>query len=394
MRMKKVILLVMDSVGVGALPDAVEFGDVGSNTLANTAAVVGGLTLPNLQQLGLGNIVDVAGIKRVNSARPPLACFGKMAEKSPGKDTVTGHWELAGLISDASFAHYEQGFPKEVIEAFEMQTGFQTMHNSAASGTVIIDQLGKEHMETGQLIVYTSADSVFQIAAHEQVVPLDTLYRLCRTARSILDPYRVARVIARPFVGTPGNFVRTYNRRDFCMEPPAPTLLDYLVEAGIPVTGIGKIGDVFAGRGITESVHTEGNRDGLAKTLEVNRGSREGFIFVNLVDFDTVYGHRRNPEGYARALEEADGPLGQLVRELGPDTALIITGDHGCDPTHRTHTDHTREYVPVLFRTERLPMGLDLGIRESFSDVAATVAKLFGCSFEMPGTPFFSDSQP
>jgi phosphopentomutase len=383
--MRKAIVLVYDSLGVGAMPDAAAYGDEGANTAVHLAQVAGGLNAPVLGKLGLGNIVPIPGMPPEET---PAASFGRMAEASPAKDTVTGHWELMGLISRTGFALHPDGFPEEIIAAFEAQTGLETMYNQAASGTVILEQLGREHMESGKLIVYTSADSVFQVAAHEQVIPLDTLYAACRTARAILDPYRVARVIARPFVGSPGSFVRTYNRKDFCMEPPAPTLLDHLTERGIPVIGVGKIEDIFAGKGVSESYHTEGNRDGLERTLELNRKRKEGLLFVNLVDFDMVFGHRRNAAGYARAIEEADLYLGRLLADLEGETALFVTADHGCDPTHMAHTDHTREYVPILYYAPGLPARRDLGTRTTFADLAATVARCLSCPAPLPGRPF------
>jgi len=382
--MKRVLIVVFDSVGVGAMPDAAEFLDAGANTLTHAAESVGGLSMPVLGSLGLGNIVGVPGVP---PAEKPLACFGRMQEASPAKDTVTGHWEIAGLISRQPFALYPDGFPAEIMEPFEKESGFGYLYNKAASGTVILEQLGAEHMATGKLIVYTSADSVFQVAAHEEVVPLPELYRACVVARKILDPFHVARVIARPFVGKPGSFQRTYNRKDFCMEPPAPTLLDRLTAAGIPVTGVGKIEDIFAGRGISHSVHTEGNDDGFEKTLELVREGREGLIFVNLVDFDMVFGHRRNAPGYARALEAGDGFLRRLLPMLTRDDVLIVTADHGCDPSHAAHTDHTREFVPLLVYGPGLPAGIDLGIRKTFGDVAATTLKLFGRQPDLAGTP-------
>jgi phosphopentomutase len=382
--MKRVLIVVFDSVGVGAMPDAAEFLDAGANTLVHAAESVGGLSMPVLGSLGLGNIVGVPGVP---PAEKPLACFGRMQEASPAKDTVTGHWEIAGLISRQPFALYPDGFPAEIMEPFERESGFGYLYNKAASGTVILEQLGAEHMATGKLIVYTSADSVFQVAAHEEVVPLPELYRACVVARKILDPFHVARVIARPFVGKPGSFQRTYNRKDFCMEPPAPTLLDRLTAAGIPVTGVGKIEDIFAGRGISHSVHTEGNDDGFEKTLELVREGREGLIFVNLVDFDMVFGHRRNAPGYARALEAGDGFLRRLLPMLTRDDVLIVTADHGCDPSHAAHTDHTREFVPLLVYGPGLPAGIDLGIRKTFGDVAATTLKLFGRQPDLAGTP-------
>jgi len=382
--MKRVLIVVFDSVGVGAMPDAAQFLDEGANTLVHAAESVGGLSMPVLGSLGLGNIVSVPGVP---PASEPQACFGRMQEASPAKDTVTGHWEIAGLISRRPFALYPDGFPPEIMEPFERESGFATMYNRAASGTVILEQLGQEHMATGKLIVYTSADSVFQIAAHEEVVPLSELYRACEVARKILDPFQVARVIARPFVGRPGDFQRTYNRKDFCMEPPAPTLLDRLTDAGIPVTGVGKIEDIFAGRGVTHSVHTEGNADGFDKTIDLVRNGRQGLIFVNLVDYDMVFGHRRNAPGYARALEEGDEFVGRLLPLLTAGDVLIITADHGCDPSHLAHTDHTREFVPLLVYGPGLDMGRNLGVRKTFADITATTLKLFGLRPDLAGTP-------
>ena len=384
--MKKVILVVLDSVGVGALPDAPGFLDEGANTLVHTAEAVGGLHLPNLEKLGLGNITPIPGVRPMAS---PLACVGRLAERSAAKDTTSGHWELCGLVSNTPFATYPDGYPAEIVARFEKESGRKVMCNKPRSGTVVIEELGKEHMETGTLILYTSADSAFQLAAHEDVVPPEELYRICRVARRILDPFNVARVIARPFVGSPGSFIRTYNRRDFSMPPPGSTLLDYLTEKGVEVIGVGKIYDIFAGRGIARDIHTEGNVDGLKKMLELNRTVDEGLIFINLVDFDMLYGHRRNPQGYARALEEADGYFGTLLDELDKDTALIITADHGCDPTFAAHTDHTREYVPAMVYSEGLEGGRDIGTRSTYSDIAATVAELLGFDFDIDGEPFF-----
>jgi phosphopentomutase len=382
MARKKVILVVLDSVGVGAMPDAADFLDEGSNTLANTAAAVGGLSLPHMERLGLGNIIPVAGVSPVAS---PLALVGKMGEASPAKDTVTGHWELAGHVSTRPFATFPDGFPPEIMVPFEARSGFSTLVNKPYSGTDVLDDFGVRHMESGALIVYTSADSVFQVAAHEEVVPLAELYRACEVARTILDDHHLARVIARPFVGEPGAFQRTYNRKDFCMEPPGPTLLDLLTAAGKPVYGVGKIHDIFAGRGVTENLHTEGNRDGLEQTLALHRRVSEGLIFVNLVDFDMLYGHRRNPAGYAEALVESDRYLGTLLAELGDEDAVILTADHGCDPTHAGHTDHTREYVPFLLYGKGLPSGPLPDIRSSFADLAATVAALMGIPYDLAG---------
>jgi len=385
-QIRTVVWLILDSVGVGAMPDAADFLDEGANTLVHTAKAVGGLHLPTLGKLGLGNIVAVPGVPPVNR---PRARHGKMAEASPAKDTVTGHWELAGLVSEHPFAIFYDGFPPEIMDEFATRTRRSWLFNRPASGTEIIERLGREHMESGSLIVYTSGDSVFQIAAHEEVVPPAQLYQVCETARRILDSHRVARVIARPFVGRPGSFTRTYNRKDFCMEPSRPTLLDHLVARQVPVTGVGKIHDIFAGRGISESIHTEGNVDGMERTLELVQARRPGLIFVNLVDFDMVYGHRRNPQGYARALEEADAHLARLLYHMDDRTALFITADHGCDPTHARHTDHTREYVPILALVPGAgPGSFDLGVRRTFADLAATTADLFGQPKQVAGIPF------
>ncbi|MDN5364282.1 MAG: phosphopentomutase [Eubacteriales bacterium] len=372
----KVTVIVLDSVGAGALPDAAEFGDEGVDTLGHIAAVTD-LRLPNLQQLGLGNLHPIRGVEPVPA---PRAAFGKMAEKSRGKDTTTGHWEICGLILDKPFPTYPNGFPPDLIAAFERAIGRRVLGNKVASGTAIIEELGAEHMRTGYPIVYTSADSVFQVAAHEEVIPLDELYRICSIARELLTgPHAVARVIARPFVGRPGNFRRTYNRRDFSLAPPAPTLLDRLKEAGYAVVGIGKIEDIFAGRGLTRAVHTEGNMDGVDKTLNFMQEDMEGLIFTNLVDYDSLYGHRNDPEGYARALMDFDRRVPELLAALSPGDLLVITADHGCDPVS-PGTDHTREYVPLLVYGSRVKAGYNLGIRETFADLGATVAEIFGVS--------------
>ena len=371
---QKVLILVLDSVGIGEMEDAEQYGDKGANTLGNTARAVGGLGLPNLQALGLGNIAEIEGVQRVSKAS---GHYGKMREASVGKDTTTGHWEIAGLVVSKPFALFPNGFPPEIIEEFKRESGFDILGNIPASGTEIIERLGEEHERTGKLIVYTSADSVFQVAAHEEVVPLEELYRACEVARRILDKWRVARVIARPFVGKKGSYKRTYNRKDFSMKPDENTLLDILSGAGVPVVGVGKIYDIFAGRGVTTSVHTEGNRDGLLQTERVLREMKRGLCFTNLVDFDMLYGHRRNPEGYARALEEVDAFLPRLMEALG-DGVMFITADHGCDPTAQWSTDHTREYVPLLVWHKGIEEGKDLGVRNTFADVGQTIAHIFG----------------
>ena len=372
---RKVLLIVMDSAGIGFLPDADKYGDVGSNTLGNCSRAVGGLNLPNLGKMGLGLLTDIQGVPPVAH---PEACYGKMAERSPGKDTTTGHWEMSGIILDRPFPVYPGGFPPEIIEPFKEKIGRDILGNKAASGTAIIEELGPMHMQTARPIVYTSADSVFQIAAHEEVIQLEELYRMCKIARELLTgEHAVGRVIARPFVGTPGNFKRTANRHDFSIKPPAQTVLDLLKNNNYTVAAVGKIKDIFAGEGITESVHTVGNMDGVDKTLELARRQFNGLIFTNLVDFDQQYGHRNDYRGYAAALEEFDQRLPEIIAAMQPGDVLIITADHGCDPTTAS-TDHSREYVPLLVYGRQLRRGIDLGTRSSFSDIGATIAGLFG----------------
>jgi len=370
------VVIVIDSCGAGELPDAVAYGDAGANTLANCARKVGGLRLPNLQAWGLGNVTAIPGCP---PAASPRAGFGKMAEQSQGKDTTTGHWEMMGVVLQKGFTTFPQGFPAELMEAWLRDSGAPGyLGNKTASGTVILDELGEEHLRTGKPIVYTSADSVFQIAAHEQKVPLQTLYRWCEAARSIGKPYGLARVIARPFVGDgAGRFKRTYNRRDFSQPPPKGTVLDRLAAKGVRVVGVGKIPDIYDGQGIAESVHTEGNADGLRKTAEMLRTLAPGFLFVNLVDTDMLYGHRRDPDGYARALVEIDAALPSIAAGLRDDDVLVLTADHGNDPTF-PGSDHTREYVPLIAWSPRRTAGADLGVRDSFADLGATVAEYFG----------------
>ncbi|MGB9840493.1 phosphopentomutase [Thermovenabulum sp.] len=383
---ERVILIVLDSVGIGELPDANLFNDEGSNTLVNTAKKVGGLNLPNLERMGLGNIAKIPGVKSVES---PIASYGKAAEKSAGKDTTTGHWEIAGLILEKPFPVYPHGFPGEIISEFEKRIGRKILGNYPASGTEIIKKLGEEHMKTGYPIVYTSADSVFQIAAHEEVIPVEELYRYCEIARELLSgEHAVARVIARPFVGSPGNFTRTYNRKDFSLKPPEDTLLDKVKNKGYEVWGIGKIGDIFAGKGLTQEIHTEGNMDGVDKTLEAMSRAKKGLIFTNLVDFDMIYGHRNNAEGYAKALEEFDKRIPEILSQMRKADCLIITADHGCDPTTES-TDHSREYVPVLVYGQQLKSGVNLGTLKSFSDIGQTVAEMLECERLKHGCSFF-----
>lgn len=385
MRINRIIVIVLDSVGIGELPDAAAFGDVGSHTLGNIARVVGGLKLPHLEAMGLGNIVQVAGVVPQYA---PTAAYGRMAEVSAGKDTTTGHWELMGIQLMRAFPVYADGFPGEVIERFEAAIGRETLGNYPASGTAILDELGAEHVRTGKPIVYTSGDSVFQIAAHEQVVPLEALYRMCQVARDLLrGEHEVGRVIARPFLGSPGSWTRTHNRRDFSVVPPQPTVLDLIRDASMMVFAVGKIEDIFAGQGITNAVHTRDNMDGVDQTLYAMRRHRErGMIFANLVDFDAKYGHRNNPQGYADALAEFDQRIPELLAALQPDDMLVITADHGNDPT-TPGTDHAREYVPLLIAGTAI-RPVNIGIRSTFADLGATIADLLGVSAPPCGTSF------
>jgi phosphopentomutase len=376
----RIIFIVLDGAGAGAMPDAASFGDEGSDTLGHAIRHGGGLELPNLARLGLGNALALFQPPPIPPENGPLASFGLMAEASAGKDTTTGHWELMGLVTETPFPVFHGGYPETVISEFRGATGRGVLGNRPASGTAIIEELGPEQASTGKWIVYTSADSVFQIAAHEEVIPLAELYSGCEAARKILDPLRVSRVIARPFVGTKGAYRRTYNRRDFSLKPPGETVLDRLISSGVEVVGVGKISDIFAGRGVSRSVHTSGNGDGIAKTIGEIRRPPAGdgsFIFVNLVDFDTAWGHRRDPAGFAGGLREFDRALPEIMGSMRPGDTLILSADHGCDPTFKRHTDHTREYVPVLAFSHDRPGGT-LGIRRSFADVGASVAAFYG----------------
>ena len=368
---KRVFLIVLDSFGIGAAPDAADFGDAGANTLAGVAKT-GILSLPNLTAFGLGNIDGVSCIEKVFD---PLATHARLQERSMGKDTTTGHWEMAGIISDAPMPTFPEGFPRELMDAFESAVGRGTLCNLPYSGTDVIRDYGKEHVETGKLIVYTSADSVFQVAAHEDVVPLEELYDICRTAREMLTgKYGVGRVIARPFIGTAPDFKRTENRRDFSLVPPADTMLNKLSAKGFDVIGVGKIGDIFAMSGITETYPTHNNTEGMQKTTELLSKDFNGLCFVNLVDFDMKYGHRQDAVGYANALNEFDAWLGNTLPLLGDDDTLIITADHGCDPTDNS-TDHTREYVPYFIYGHGIPTE-NLGTILGFDHVCNTVYKL------------------
>ncbi len=371
----RVILMVLDGLGVGALPDAPEYGDAGSDTLGHVAASVGGLALPNLEALGLGCIGECAGLRRMGQ---PDGCFGKMAELAKGKDSTVGHWELAGVVMDEPFPTYPHGFPAEIIEPFQRAIGRRVLGNRVASGTQIIGELGEEHLRTGFPIVYTSADSVFQIAAHERVVPVEDLYGMCREARQLLrPPHRVARVIARPFVGEPGAFVRTAARKDLSVEAPGHTLLDVVSRTGQLVVGIGKIEDLFNRRGLTRSVHTRDNAHAMDETIRALQTVPRGLIFTNLGDLDTKFGHRNDPVGYGGALEELDAALSGLLAALRPSDMLCLTADHGNDPTTPS-TDHSREYVPLLVYGPRLGRGVNLGVRRTFADLGQTVAEVLG----------------
>jgi phosphopentomutase len=370
----RVILIVLDGVGCGELPDARDYGDVGSDTLGNIARRIP-LEVPNLRRFGLTRVSTVA---RLDGEPDPVGAFGRMAEASPGKDSVTGHWEIGGLVLDRAFPVFPNGFPRELIEEFERRIGRGTLANKAASGTAIIEELGAEHVRTGKPIVYTSADSVFQIAAHEDVVPLPELYRWCHIAFELAGlGMGVGRVIARPFIGSPGGFQRTANRRDFALTPPAPTLLDRVKDAGLPVIAIGKIEDLFAGRGITAATHTTNDDHGMDEVLRAMATTTRGLIFANLVDFDTQYGHRNDVAGYAANLERADVRLGELMTQLQPRDFLVVTADHGNDPTTPS-TDHAREYVPVFLMGEAVRRGIDIGTRATFADLGQTIAELFG----------------
>ncbi|MDS1030117.1 phosphopentomutase [Bacillota bacterium LX-D] len=369
----RVLLIVLDSAGIGEMPDAAKYGDQGSNTIGNIAANVS-LNLRNMQNLGLGNILSLKGIGPVKN---PQGAFGKMAEKSPGKDTTTGHWEIAGIILDKPFRTYPDGFPKDIIKLFEDKIGRKTIGNVVASGTEIIERLGPKHIETGYPIVYTSADSVFQVAAHEEVIPLPELYKMCKIARSMLvGENAVGRVIARPFIGKPGDFSRTSNRHDYSLEPPSPTMLELIKNSGFEVVGIGKISDIYAGKGLTQSVTTKDNLDGINKIINKFQEIKSGLVFANLVDFDSKYGHRNNVQGYAEALEEFDQKIPEILKLITPNDILIITADHGCDPTTQS-TDHSREYVPLLIYGPRIKAGYNIGVRESFSDLGATITEIF-----------------
>ena len=390
--MKRAIIIVLDSVGIGELPDAADFGDVGSNTLVNIKKARPQTSLPHMAALGLGNIQG-EDIALLGKTEAPTGAFGKMAERSIGKDTTTGHWEMAGIITERPFPTYtEQGFPKEVMDAFEAAIGTKTLGNYAASGTEIINVLGEEHKKTGYPIVYTSADSVFQIAAHEEVIPVERLYEICEIARKILTgEHGVARVIARPFVGEKnGDFTRTKNRKDFSLEPTGVTILDLAKEKGLEVVAVGKIEDIFEHRGMTRTDHTTNNEDGIEKTIQYTKEPFSGILFTNLVDTDMIYGHRNDVEGYASALEYFDGKLPEIMAGMQEEDILFITADHGCDPTTPS-TDHSREYVPLLVYGKHIRSGVDLGIRKTFADLGQTVSDYLGLDADFGAESFLQD---
>jgi phosphopentomutase len=378
MAFERIIWIVLDSVGIGELPDAADYDDAGRNTLGHIAKSRA-IAIPNLVRLGLANI---ASLDHLSPPANQEGCYGKGATHSPGKDTTTGHWEMAGIWLPQAFPVFKQGFPRELIEQFEQAIGRKTIGNKPASGTEIIKELGEEHMRTGFPIVYTSADSVFQIAAHESVIPIGELYRMCQIARKMLDgPYKVGRVIARPFTGEPGHFRRTERRHDYAVEPPRPMLMDVLAEREVPVVGIGKIHDIYNGRGVERYVTTKNNADGMKKLQEALAEQRAGLIFMNLVDFDMLYGHRKDVEGFAKSLEEFDALLGPLLRAMEWRDLLMITADHGCDPDPAwPSTDNSREYVPIVTYSSGGKRGVNLGVRDTLADMGQTVAENFGKS--------------
>ena len=386
--MKRIFLIVLDSFGIGAMPDSESFGDVGVNTLASCATSPK-LNIPNMISAGLGNIDGVSCLPKVAATN---GAYARLMEKSMGKDTTIGHWEIAGLVSPDPLPTYPEGFPEEVLAPFKAATGRGVLANAPWSGTAVLDEFGEEHMRTGDLIVYTSADSVFQIAAHEEIVPLETLYEYCHIARRQLQgKHGVGRVIARPFVGSgKGNFKRTSNRHDYSLEPPKKTLLDAIKEQGLSSIAVGKIYDIFAGIGTTEHVYNTSNANGMEHALHYANQDFKGLCFVNLVDFDMVYGHRRNIDGYAEALSEFDAWLPKLMEKLGDEDVVMITADHGCDPGYAATTDHTREYVPLMILGKQVKP-VNLGTRASFADIAATVAELLGVALDTPGKSFAAE---
>lgn len=386
---KRVFLIVMDSVGIGEAPDAEKFGDKGSHTLGHIGERMNGLKMPNMGKLGLSNIEEIQGIA---PAEKPLAYYTKMEEASNGKDTMTGHWEIMGLNIQTPFQVFPDGFPDELISELETRTGRKVIGNKPASGTEILVELGEEHMKTGALIVYTSADSVLQIAAHEEIIPIEELYDICKIARELTldEKYMVGRVIARPFLGEPGDFKRTSNRHDYALKPFGRTVMNELKDSGLDVLAIGKISDIYDGEGVTESLRTVSNMDGMDKLLQTLDQDFTGLSFLNLVDFDALFGHRRDPEGYGKALEEYDARLSEVFEKLKEDDLLIITADHGNDPVHYG-TDHTREYVPLLVYSKGMNEGKELPVRKTFADIGATVAENFRVKMPDHGTSFLNE---
>lgn len=388
--MKKAILIVLDSVGIGEMPDAHLYGDEGSNTLGNIARAVGGMDIPNLEALGLGNIAPIEGVKPQKS---PKAAYGKAAELSVGKDTVTGHWEMAGVILRDPLKTFPEGFSEEIIRTFEEKIGRKTIGNVVASGTEIIERMGEEHMKTGFPIIYTSADSVFQIAAHEEIIPLAELYRYCQIARDMLvGDWQVGRVIARPFLGNPGNFQRTGNRKDYALNPFNKTILEYIKEVGQNVMCVGKIEDVFNKIGVTHAIHTKNNMEGVDETMNYIAQPMPGLIWSNLVDFDMKFGHRNDFMGYYNAIKEFDVRLPEILEKLGDEDILIITADHGCDPT-TVSTDHSREYIPLLVYGKSIKAGSTMGVRKSFSDIGKTILDYLDIPNELYGESFLKEIQ-
>jgi phosphopentomutase len=385
----RIAVIVLDSVGIGELPDAEAFGDLGAHTLGHIAERVPTLALPHLRRWGLDRIAPIGNWTPAGDA--PAACYGKMAEVSVGKDTMTGHWELMGLKLTVPFQTFPDGFPAELIQSFEERTGRKVIGNKPASGTDILDELGARQMETGEWIVYTSADSVFQIAAHEEIIPLEELYKACQIARELTmdERFTVGRVIARPYTGAPGSFKRTPNRHDYAVKPPQPTVLNALQDAGFATISIGKINDIFDGEGIGASQPTKSNADGISRTIEQLKQPFSGLLFTNLVDFDSLYGHRRDPQGYAAALEEFDRAVPELERQLGEGDLLVVTADHGNDPVHHG-TDHTREYVPLLLYSPSFTKPCELAVRSTFADLGATIADNFGAAAPPNGTSFLA----
>lgn len=390
MSFNRVIIIIIDACGIGELPDAGEYGDTGASTLPHVAEAMGGLNMPNCQKLGLGSIAPIINVDPITN---PEGCYGKMTPISPGKDSVSGHWEIGGVILDKAFPIYPNGFPNELVRKFEKLTGLKTIGNIPASGTEIIKELGSRHLQTRSLILYTSADSVWQIAAHEDIYPLEKQYEYCQIARDMLiGEHAVGRVIARPFIGETGNFIRTKGRKDFSLKPFSDTIMDLMHKKGFTTLAIGKIWDLFAQCGFDDFIKTTDNDDGLTKIINaIKQNKQHKLLFSNLVDFDMLYGHRRNVKGFANALESFDTKLGEILQTLNDDDLLIITADHGCDPTYTKHTDHTREYVPLMTYSKMGKFSVNLGVRDTFSDVACTIADIFGIEHSFKGKSFLKD---